>query len=104
MCHMQVLKLQNNKIGDVGVAALANACATGALAQCQMLFLHRNQIGDKGLVSLSGALATGAMAQLEVSWLPTALISCLEPWHTHSPGLTDSFGVPYVPYAVALPL
>ena len=39
MCHMQVLKLQNNQIGGVGVAALANACATGAMASLRIIFL-----------------------------------------------------------------
>ena len=58
---------------------------------------------DSDMIQLSEALACGAMAQLQVSWLPTAMLPCLETWHTRSPGLTVSFGVLYVPYAEALP-
>ena len=47
-CHAQSLLLNDNKIGDAGVTALAQACAGGA------------------------------MAQLEVSWRLSTLISCLE--------------------------
>ena len=33
MCYAQHLYLTYNKIGDAGVTALANACASGSLAQ-----------------------------------------------------------------------
>ena len=69
----------------------------------QALALNNNQIGDTGMIKFSEALATGAMEQLQVSWLPTAMLPCLETWHTRSSGLTVSFGVLYVPYAEALP-
>ena len=95
MCHTQTLGLENNNIGDVGVTALANACATGAMAQLRQLKLNGNQIGDKGLEALSGALATGAMAQLQVSWLPTPLSPGPETWHAHSPDPDVSFDVQY---------
>ena len=39
MCNtptVQVLGLDNNKIGDAGVTALANACASGSLAQLEV--------------------------------------------------------------------
>ena len=42
MCHTQTLDLDNNKIGDPGVTALANACAGGALPKCTYLSLRRN--------------------------------------------------------------
>ena len=63
----------------------------------QELGLGANQIGDPGVTALAQALAGGAMAQLQVSWRLTALFPCLEAWHMRSPGLTDSFDVPYVP-------
>ena len=44
---VQVLWLDNNQIGDVGVMALANACASGSLAQLRGLFLSGNSISDK---------------------------------------------------------
>ena len=67
----------------------------------QKLDLSGNQIGDAGVIKFSEACVGGAMAQLQVSSLPTALVSCLEPWHMRSPGLTDSFDVLYVPCADA---
>ena len=71
------------------------------MCNTQKLWLNSNNIGDAGVEALSKACVGGAMAQLQVSWLSTAMIPCLETWHTHSPGLTISFGVPYVPYAGA---
>ena len=40
MCHMyhaQTLDLGDNKIGDAGITALANACAGGALASLKLV-------------------------------------------------------------------
>ena len=65
MCHMQVLELQYNNIGDAGLTALAKAIESGAL--------------DK----------------LEVSVCPTALSSCLETLHVLSPDPEHLFDVPY---------
>ena len=36
MCNMQVLYLYNNKIGDVGLQAFADALGKGALDQLQV--------------------------------------------------------------------
>ena len=33
---IQFLNLNNNQIGDVGLTALANACASGSLAQLEV--------------------------------------------------------------------
>ena len=49
MCHMQELWLNNNKIGDHGLAALACALGKGALPQLEKLWLGGNSIGDVGL-------------------------------------------------------
>ena len=50
MCYMQVLRLYNNKIGDVGLQAFADA------------------------------LGNGAFDHLTVRWRPAALFPCLETW------------------------
>ena len=39
--YVQVLGLENNQIGDPGLASLADACAKGALAQLTRL-VNRN--------------------------------------------------------------
>ena len=57
-----MLHLYGNRVGDVGVTALASACATGALASVSTLNLFGNQIGDDGMKSFSSALSMGAMA------------------------------------------
>ena len=61
-----VLHLAGRQLGDDGVSAIADACASGALAQCTTLGLAGNKIGDKGLEALSGALATGALASVTI--------------------------------------
>ena len=48
MCNtfaVQKLYLYQNKIGDAGVTALANACASGSLAQLQVSYAshHRSR-------------------------------------------------------------
>ena len=58
------LNLSENKIGDAGLAALADACAKGALAQVTILNLGLNQIGDAGLSALADACAKGALAKV----------------------------------------
>ena len=85
MCNMQVLHLYNNKIGDVGLQAFADALGKGALASCQKLYLDSNQIGDVGLSALASACASGALDHLTVRWRPAALFPCLETWQVHSP-------------------
>ena len=85
MCNMQVLGLNNNKIGNPGLAALADAVGKGALAQLTTLRLGRNQIGDAGLSSLAAAVGNGALDHLTVRWRPAALFPCLETWRVHSP-------------------
>ena len=74
MCNMQVLGLNNNKIGNPGLAALADAVGKGALAQCAYLYLHQNQIGDAGLSALATAITPGpsgkgALPALAMLWI-----------------------------------
>ncbi len=61
----QDLYLHSNKIGDAGTSALADACASGALANVRELGLHANKIGDAGMSALAGACARGALASLK---------------------------------------
>ena len=123
-CHAQQLNLYDNQIGDAGVTALANACATGAMA-LTVLHLGGNNITDDGLATLmplmqkdgklsnltafsigsgitdkgmkefSDLLAMGAMAQLQASSLLTALSPSPEAWCAHYPNPDLSFGVIY---------
>ena len=54
--------LGNNKIGDAGVAALAEACrASGSLGNLQDLSLFNNQIGDEGMKVFSAAISSGSL-------------------------------------------
>ena len=98
---MQVLELQYNKIADAGLTALAKAMESGALASLEKLFLNGNGIGDEGMSALAKAITPnkdgkGALDKLTVRWRPTALSSCLETWHAHSPDSEHLFDVPYV--------
>ena len=69
----------------------------------QVLYLNLNQIGDAGVTALANACASGSLAQLQVRSRLTASSPCLEAWHAHSPGLTVLFDVPYVLCAAPLP-
>ena len=99
--QLKELYLFKNQIGDVGMQALAGAVSKGALDKLQKLYLDLNQIGDAGLSALATALTPGqsgnvALDKLTVRWFPTALSSCPETCHMHSP---DSYLLFYVPYA-----
>ena len=75
MCHMQELSLDNNKISDAGLTALAKAVESGvALAQLTTLGLGGNQIGDAGLSALADAVGKGALDHLTVRWRPSCLV------------------------------
>ena len=69
MCNMQVLHLFNNKIGDVGLQAFADALGKGALAQCTWLDLAGNSIGDAGMSALASACASGALDKIQSIYL-----------------------------------
>ena len=49
MCHVQALGLSDNNIGDAGLAALAKAVESGALASLETIWLHENP-GDSAPV------------------------------------------------------
>ena len=71
--------LNDNKIGDAGLTALAKAVENGALAQLDWLQLSNNEIGDSGVKALADAVSSGALDNLTVRWCPTALSPC--PWN-----------------------
>ena len=51
MCNVppvQVLRLAGNQIGDGGVTALANACASGSLASISRIYLNYNMASEVG--------------------------------------------------------
>ena len=63
---LKTLSLDNNqRIGDAGVSALADAVAEGGLAQLTTLGLRDNQVGDSGMQALAAAVAGGALPSLE---------------------------------------
>ena len=64
MCHVQILLLSENNIGDAGLTALAKAVESGALASLEKLALGSDKIGDKGMKALADACASGALASL----------------------------------------
>ena len=95
LAQLTSLDLDRNQIGDVGIAALADAVGKGALAHCTSLLLGDNRIGDAGLSSLAAAVSNGALDNLTVCWHPTALSPCLETWHVHSSDAYILFDVQY---------
>ena len=72
MPNLKKLELFGNRIGDSGLAMLADAFAKGALANLEDLFLgNAHEIGDTGMSALAKACASGALARLtslEISW------------------------------------
>ena len=66
MASCQRLELDSNQIGDVGLSALAEACAKGALPKLEELWLHENEIGDVGMQALAGAVSKGAMDKVTI--------------------------------------
>ena len=63
MLHATRLDVMNEGLDDAGAAALAKACASGALAQCHGLSLSDNRIGDEGIKALASACGSGALAK-----------------------------------------
>ena len=64
---LNALNLYNNKIGDAGAKAIADAIgASGSLAE---LNLRYNQIGDEGAKALAGAIGASGSLALKVLWV-----------------------------------
>ena len=59
MCHAQILRLNDNNIGDAGLTALAKAVESGALDKLTVLHLAANQITDDGFATLMPFLKKG---------------------------------------------
>ena len=50
MCRtstVQTLNLYENQIGDAGVTALANACASGSMASLETLYMDDGPLGSE---------------------------------------------------------
>eukprot|EP00931_Biecheleriopsis_adriatica_P056690 TRINITY_DN33603_c0_g1_i2.p1 TRINITY_DN33603_c0_g1~~TRINITY_DN33603_c0_g1_i2.p1 ORF type:complete len:398 (+),score=124.36 TRINITY_DN33603_c0_g1_i2:123-1316(+) len=62
--NLRILFLSGNSIGDLGLAALCDATAFGALANLERLYLNGNKISDGGMAEMSGAMAGGRLANL----------------------------------------
>ena len=74
MCNTQELHLDGNKIGDVGITALASACADGALASLQ-LFVMGNGASHAGLAAASSP-SPRLQHEQDVSQVPEEEVSC----------------------------
>ena len=57
----QVLRLDENQVGDEGMVKFAEALGNGALPLLITLELSFNSIGNDGMCSLSDALGKGAL-------------------------------------------
>ena len=60
---LNLLALNNNQIGDVGMQAFSTALGGGALASLEGLDLAANKIGDAGCTALAEVCAGGARGQ-----------------------------------------
>eukprot|EP00964_Phaeocystis_antarctica_P127330 scaffold90988_cov65-Phaeocystis_antarctica.AAC.3 len=58
---LETLELNQNKMGDEAMAALAALVEEGAMPNLKELWLWNNQISDAGMASLASALRGGAM-------------------------------------------
>lgn len=62
---LAMLALDNNRIGDAGAVALAQASGEGgALAKLKVLGLHYNEVGDEGAAALAASCAAGNLPAL----------------------------------------
>ena len=58
MCNMQVLHLYNNKIGDVGLQAFADALGKGALPKCTTITMVGNPASAEAKQGVKDAIAS----------------------------------------------
>lgn len=60
----EALWLQQNRIGDRGIACLVEKVFNGAMVNLKRLLLADNLIGDVGVQQLAKAMGGGALAKL----------------------------------------
>ena len=60
-----MLSLEDNQIGDRGLASLLAEPVEGALPSLRVLHLTNNQITDNGCATLASALRGGALPKLD---------------------------------------
>ena len=58
MCNMQELYLSNNKIGDAGLQAFADALGKGALPKCATIVVFRNPASGAAQQAVKNAIAS----------------------------------------------
>ena len=66
LANLRILHLNDNKIGDAGLTALAGA--SRGLAKLEQLSLMNNNIGDADMASLYEAISKGALPILDESY------------------------------------
>jgi len=64
LLKLNALNLSNNKIGDAGCAAIADAASQGALRVLKDLMMLHNSVGDAGMGSLAKVMGDGALNDL----------------------------------------
>ena len=60
MCHMQVLRLNDNKIADAGLTAFAKAVESGALPKCTTIHTFGNLASAEAEQAVKDAIASRA--------------------------------------------
>ena len=117
MCHTQELWLENNKIGDAGLTALAKAVESGALPKCTTISMGGNPASDEAKTSVKRALKDrwldgdfivknlSDVESLDCSGLGWGdaemlkLASAIE--HAHASGALDNLEVSWPPTALS---
>ena len=84
----------SKKADEDMVAKLYEATFKERFAKAEELNYANLSWGDAEVETFAKVIASGALDNLKVSWRPTALSSCLETWHAHSPDSEHLFDVP----------
>ena len=63
--ELDVLRIENNRLGDDGMRVISTALTNGALKSLRRLEIAENEIGDVGMSSFSEAISDGAARSLE---------------------------------------
>ena len=68
---VKMVSLDNNRIGDNGLAVIADAImlSNSVLANVKTIWLNNNCIGDVGVAALAKALKVGSLARLQKLYL-----------------------------------
>ena len=58
LASLKGLSLQRNQIGDIGMSALASACANGALPKCTTITVFDNSASAEAQQAVKDAIAS----------------------------------------------